>query len=197
VPNGDGHIVSVVENLGKDGRVDGFDDTIGPVGVMLTMLRVVGRADGFEDTTGSVVVLLGMLGVVVDGGGELVGAAELGRNAVVGDGVEVTTELAAAVAEDDPVVETAAPGAVLVAAAAVVPLYMIEIAASSLSMTLINAARDSVGSAASEVTRKIASVGMAAAVSEAAAVAEAVVPAAVHPAIVVVEQVVCVIVATV
>jgi hypothetical protein len=74
---------------------------------------------------------------------------------------------------------------------------MIEIAATSLSMTLNSAARDSVGSAASEVTRKIASVGMATAVSEAAAVAEAVVPAAVQPAIVVVEQMVCVIVATV
>jgi hypothetical protein len=102
-------MVSVVESLGKDGRVDGFADTTGSVGVMLTMLRVVGRADRFDDTIGSVVVLLTMLGVVVDGGGELLGAADLERRAVVDDGIEVTTELAAAVAEDNPAVETAAP----------------------------------------------------------------------------------------
>jgi hypothetical protein len=47
-----------------------------------------------------------------------VGAAELERRAVVDDGVEVTKELAAAVAEDDPADETSAPGAVLAAAAA-------------------------------------------------------------------------------
>jgi hypothetical protein len=41
VPDGDGHIVSVVESLGKDGRVDGFDDTTGSVGMLLTMLGVV------------------------------------------------------------------------------------------------------------------------------------------------------------
>ena len=46
------------------------------------------------------------------------GAAELERRAVVDDGVEVTKELAAAVAENDPADETSAPGAVLAAAAA-------------------------------------------------------------------------------
>jgi hypothetical protein len=41
VPNGDGHIVSVVESFGNGGRFDGFPVITGPVGVILTTLGAV------------------------------------------------------------------------------------------------------------------------------------------------------------
>jgi hypothetical protein len=56
VPNGEGHIVSVVESFGKAGKFDGFPVIAGPVGVILTMLwtpvGAVGLFSVFREASG-------------------------------------------------------------------------------------------------------------------------------------------------
>jgi hypothetical protein len=55
LPNGEGHIVSVVESLGKAGKFDGFPVTTGPVGVILTTLGMpVGVVGLFSVVLGAI-----------------------------------------------------------------------------------------------------------------------------------------------